>query len=77
MIRNERGFASLTSSVATSKLTVGNVVHELERGDGFASPCAFATMLRILIDCLLLGANWPRGVHKISQIGLDNLGVDE
>jgi hypothetical protein len=21
-------------------------------------------------------ASWPRGVHKISQIGLDNLGVD-
>jgi hypothetical protein len=21
-------------------------------------------------------AGWPRGVHKISQIGLDNLGVD-
>ncbi len=21
-------------------------------------------------------ARWPRGVHKISQIGLDNLGVD-
>ena len=22
-------------------------------------------------------ASWPRGVHKISQIGLDNIGVDE
>jgi hypothetical protein len=22
-------------------------------------------------------AGWPRGVHKISQIGLDNIGVDE
>ena len=21
-------------------------------------------------------SSWPRGVHKISQIGLDNLGVD-
>jgi hypothetical protein len=22
-------------------------------------------------------ASWPRGVHKISQIGLDNIGVDD
>jgi hypothetical protein len=22
-------------------------------------------------------SSWPRGVHKISQIGLDNIGIDQ
>ena len=34
---------------------------------GLHRPALLRSMLQILIDRLLLGANCPRGVHKISQ----------